>query len=196
MRTTLLALIFFSACKPAIPQALRWADSETRGLCVSVISGRSIESVLTALDIPFGAGTQRTFAEALELETDALQPVQVFTMGAQVVVLEPNGFWASDAEHLLTLAGRAQAVSAYWNTSASMAFNVARGGVAVRSFDPLFMPEDKGEGTPLPEEARLPFGEKHAHASSLALIDRLTDVRLTRAVVVEQQHATWLREAN
>jgi Family of unknown function (DUF6461) len=137
-----------------------------------------------------------TVAEAL----DAIQRLddyawgsvlaQTDTLGDWSVLLEPMGWVASDPGVLARLSEGGSAVNVYWNVNGVMSFGLARDGVLVRQFDPLLY-DDAADA--LPEERDLPFGEPgRVVAASLALLTRMTGVRIDRTWLLERPRPTFV----
>ena len=85
----------------------------------------------------------------------------------------------------------------FWNVNSVMRFVFAEGGVIRRDFNPLLYDPN---GSPS-EESGLPFpsgddGTLVPGRASLALIERLTGVEITRAWLLEPRHATYLVDPN
>ena len=85
----------------------------------------------------------------------------------------------------------------FWNVNSVMRFVFAEGGVIRRDFNPLLYDPN---GSPS-EESGLPFpsgddGPLVPGRASLALIERLTGVEITRAWLLETRHATYLVDPN
>ena len=137
-----------------------------------------------------------TIAEALDASLDVDDfawgsvVVQTDVLGGWSVLLEPNGWATSMSEMLARLSERGQAVNVFWNVNAVMSFGLARAGAIVRQFDPLLYDTDI---EPLPEELDLPFGEPgRVRAASLALLTRLTGVRIDPAWLLEPRRPTFV----
>jgi hypothetical protein len=81
---------------------------------------------------------------------------------------------------LSSLSAGGIAVNAFWNVEGVATFGLARDGSPIRSFDALLY--DRAAAA-LPEEVGLPWGVTAPRASLLALLERLTGVRIQR---------TWL----
>ena len=120
------------------------------------------------------------------------EPLLVDRLGAWLVFLAANGFEFSYPGVAAGASRLGRVVSVFWNVNAVMRILVADGGQVTRSFDPLIV--DDAEGSPLPEEAGLPFGEPgKPRAASLVLAARLTGERLTRTWVFAEHDAVILR---
>jgi hypothetical protein len=90
---------------------------------------------------------------------------------------------------VMRIAGRGEAVNVFWNVNAVMSFALACNGVLVRTFDPLL--DDDADG-PLPDETELQWGVDRPRASALALMERLTQVRIDRAWLRERRRETFV----
>ena len=78
-----------------------------------------------------------------------------------------------------------------------MQFVFAERGIIRRDFDPLLYDHDEQRDRSLPDESDLPFPSGDAGPivpgrASLALIERLTGVEITRAWLLDTRHATYL----
>ena len=122
--------------------------------------------------------------------------IQISSVGDAVVSFEPNG-WHGVEEEIATALSRGGRYAAYfWNVNAVMQFVFAEGGVVRRDFDPLMYGIDGERNRTLPEEIGLPFpiegdDPPTPGQASLALIERLTGVEITRAWLVDEPHPTY-----
>ena len=117
--------------------------------------------------------------------------VQVDEIDGVTVIIEPNGWLLTTAQHAEAVSRGAEAVSVFWNINAVMQFLLARDGRIVRRFDPLLY-DQPGEGRPLPEESQLPFGDpEHCRDAAIELAERLAGVHLTRDWLLNHRHPTW-----
>ncbi|MEA2631369.1 MAG: hypothetical protein QOE66_1588 [Chloroflexota bacterium] len=136
-----------------------------------------------------------TVAEALEAEGDLVDfawgsvLVQTDSIDGWAALIEPNGWAASMPEALVRLAAFGEAVNVFWNVNAVMSFSLARDGALVRTFDPLLYDDTDG---PLPDETELPWGVDLPRASALALVERLTHVRIDAAWLLERPRETFV----
>jgi Family of unknown function (DUF6461) len=103
------------------------------------------------------------------------EPVLLGRLGDWHVLLAPNGFAFSYPGVAAGASRLGRVVSVFWNVNAVMRVLVADGGQITRRFDPLIV----DDGTPLPEESGLPFGEpckprgaRCCHPSSAAMGSR------------------------
>jgi hypothetical protein len=115
--------------------------------------------------------------------------VQTDSIDHWAALVEPNGWAASMPEVVARLSEQGEAVNAFWNVNAVMSFTLARDGGVVRTFDPLLY--DALDG-PLPEETDLPWGVGRPRASALALMERLTGVRIGRDWLLERPRETFV----
>lgn len=115
--------------------------------------------------------------------------VQTDSIDDWTALIEPNGWAASMPEVVARLSERGEAVNVFWNLNAVMSFTLARNGNVVRTFDPLLY--DTIDGA-LPEETDLPWGIGHPRAGALALMERLTLVRIDRAWLLERPRETFV----
>jgi hypothetical protein len=105
------------------------------------------------------------------------------------LVIEPNGYLASNEKVLLAIARGGDAVSVFWNVNAVMQVMVVKAGKVVRTFDPLL---GDGEGSPLPEEDGLPFGtDDESQPASLEFLRRMTGVVANEELVLKSSRPTY-----
>jgi hypothetical protein len=120
--------------------------------------------------------------------------VQISSIGIAVVTYEPNGWHGVQEDIAIALSQRGRYAAYFWNVNAVMRFIFADAGFVRRDFDPLLYDGDRERA--LPEELDLPFPSGDAVAltpgqASLALIERLTDVEITREWLLETPHPTY-----
>jgi Family of unknown function (DUF6461) len=136
-----------------------------------------------------------TVEEALRAELDVEDYawgsvlVQVDALDDWTMLVEPNGWVASTPETLADLSLGGTAINVFWNVNAAMQFGLARDGALVRLFDPLLY-EDSREA--LPEERELEWGVGHPRASALALVERLTGIRIDRDWLLGRGRLSYL----
>ena len=171
-------------------------DDDLEAVTVTIVRGLSLREVADELALEEGTRRRLTFADAERLQDPRVDahPVQLAELGEAVVVVEPNGYLSVEHDVLAALSRNGDAVSVFRNVNAHMEFAAARSGAVVRSFDPLFGPDDGAEGERLPEEEGLPFGDEAAdpHALALELAERLTGVRIERDWLLRTPRDTWL----
>ena len=173
-------------------QRYKWADRGRDGgaeaLCLTVLAGRSEAEVLTALNVDPTSRRDATFAEGEDAWTDDVQPVQIWTDAAHVVLVEPNGYQAWLPEVLLRLVGPGDAVVIYWNVNANARVLVVRGGTIVRELDPV---TGDAEHEPLPEEHGLDFDGDEWRSAMCVLLERLTGFVASREAILEPRRPTY-----
>jgi hypothetical protein len=178
-------------------EAFTWAESADRRLeAISIALVRpGDESTLQVLAPREQLPGPLTVADALRAQ-DALPDfawgsvlVQTDLIDDWTALIEPNGWAGSMPEVVARLSERGEAVNVFWNVNAVMSFTLARNGSVVRTFDPLLY--DALDG-PLPEEADLPWGVGHPRASALALLERLTHVRIDRDWLLDRPRETFV----
>jgi hypothetical protein len=160
-----------------------WAESDDPRLeALSITLAQPADgSALAALhprrELPFPLTVARALAETLNLDDFAWGSVlaQSDRLGEWDVIIEPNGWAASDPETVAALSTNGVAVNAFWNVNAVVTFSLARMGALIRSFDALLYNDD---GQPLPEERDLDWGVGAPRASALALMERITGMPL------------------
>jgi hypothetical protein len=104
--------------------------------------------------------------------------------GGWTIVIEYNGFNATDDALAARLSVRGPAVVIYENVDADSSFQYAVGGRLIRAFDPLIY--DAGTGKRLAEERGIHFGDeqdRNPMAQSFLLAFRLTGVAVRAADV-------------
>lgn len=172
-----------------------WGD-EIQAVTIALLEGDRLALALDVLRADPASERVVTFRQAeAQHEYDAARmPVQAEVLDGWTLLLEPTGFWASLPENARRLSGAAKGrfVSLYWNVNAVMRFLYAVNGTVERDFDPL-VPDFGPHGDPLPEETGLPFGlqDEDPQAAGIALIGRLTGVRLDLAIILETPRPTW-----
>jgi hypothetical protein len=114
--------------------------------------------------------------------------VEAGEIGGWTVVVEFNGYQATDRTLLEELSQDGEAVVIFRNVNAVSSFQYAKNGIIVREFDPL-LPHMDQAGEPLPEEQGIAFpgkdGELHPMLGAFLLAERLTGIRLTESDVCE-----------
>ena len=168
-----------------------WAEEwQGLGYCLLVVDrpdeadvlGRLIRRPATAAMTPSEAAAWIEH-ESLDASAPYVTVAAAARVGSWTVVVEGNGFEATTpgTPERLTDAGHRAGVI-YRSVNADMQFIWARDGRIVRSFDPLLY-DLPGLGDVLPEEDGLPFGPGSPTASSFALLERLTALRLTQELL-------------
>ncbi len=165
--------------------------------CVGVVPGGDPASVRRCLGVETRPSRQATVHEAWELsESDfGNDLIQVSSIGDAVVIYEPNGWHGVDDELAVALSQEGRYAAYCWNVNAVMRFVFAVDGQIKRDFDPLLYDADRERA--LPEELDLPFPSGGTDSSipgqaSLALIERLTGVEITRKWLLATPHPTYL----
>jgi uncharacterized protein DUF6461 len=154
----------------------RWAQWNPRldAYCVTAVAGGSRQDVLSAFEAERGSETLATFEEAFN-DFPETSYVLVDEVPGGALAVENNG-WQGVQEEVVTALSRGATVAAFYrNVNAVMTFVHAMGGRVLTSFDPLLdeVPSELAHDTD-----GLPFGAEHAEPSSLALLERLTGIRL------------------
>jgi len=161
----------------------RFAWAERQGFpedaaTVTLVRGRSPREALRMIS------TQRitpieSADRAVRAAADAgAEPVVAGRLGpGWTIVIEYNGFNATDPAVAARLSARGEAVIVYQNVDALSSFLYAVGGRVVREFDPLIY--DAGTGRRLAQERGIHFGDDrdlNPMAQSFLLAYRLTGV--------------------
>ncbi|RYE86966.1 MAG: hypothetical protein EOO75_15075 [Myxococcales bacterium] len=165
-----------------------WGETAGPRPCLTVLARRREAEVRAALAVDPASRRDATFAEGEEAWTDDHTPVQIWTDGDRVIVVEPNGYLGSLPDVLRRMTGPGDGVAVFWNVNAEMKVVVVRAGAVVRELDPLL---GDGEHDPLPEEAGLPFGDEQPGAASLALLERLTGFAATHEAILGPRRPTY-----
>ncbi len=172
------------------------------GAAVALVKGRTPTEALEIL----GADCEVGIAAAVEVREWANQQdywnygtaLEAGTLGDWTIVVELNGFRATNRELLSLLSEGGEAVVIYRNVNALSSFQYARGGQIVREFDPLG-DASHDAAFRLPEEEGISFpgdnGELHPMKGAFSLAERLTGIRLSAADLenADQRIAVGLR---
>jgi hypothetical protein len=163
--------------------------------CVGVALGVNEATVRHELGVDEASRRDATVSEAWRISESEFgnDVIQVASIGAAVITFEPNGWHGIDSQVVIELSRSGRYAAYFWNVNSDMQFVFAEGGVIRRDFDPLLYDSDRS----LPEESDLPFpsgagGSVVPGRASLALIERLTGVEITRAWLLDTRHATYL----
>ena len=164
--------------------------------CVGVIPGGDAPYVRRCLGVEKRPSRQATVHEAWTLsESDfGNDLIQVSSIGDAVVIYEPNGWHGVDEELAVVLSKGGRYAAYYWNVNAVMRFVFAVDGHIERGFDPLLYEADRERA--LAEELDLPFAAGDTESlipgqASLALIERLTGLEITREWLLATPHPTY-----
>lgn len=168
-----------------------WTEDDgplSLGAAVALIRGKSPLETLSIL----GADSEVGPASADDVrEWAAAQPYQEYRTaleaeqrGEWTLVVELNGYRATDSDLLRRLSTGGEAVVIFRNVNALMKFMFARGRRIVRDFDPLLDNSDEAIYR-LPEEEGITFpgenGELHPMPGAFLLAERITGIRLCAA---------------
>ena len=172
-------------------------DDDLMAGCVGVVMGLDEVEVKGCFAIDQGSRRQATVHEAWQLSESAFgnDLVQISSIGNAVITFEPNGWHGVEGEIASSLSQRGRYVAYFWNVNAVMRFVFAESGLILRDFDPLLYEADRDRA--LPEELDLPFPSGSTDSltpgqASLALIERLTGVEITREWLLAEPHPTYL----
>ena len=170
--------------------------------CVGVAIGPNEVMVRQLLAIDEGSRRDATVHEAWQMsESDSGNDVvQVAAIGKAVVTFEPNGWHGVEPKRAVALSRSGRYVAYFWNVNAVTRLVFALAGVIQRDFDPLLYDSNGERERALPEEVDLPFpagdeGPLTPGRASLALIERLTGVEITRAWLLDEPHPTYRVDA-
>jgi hypothetical protein len=152
--------------------------------CFTAVNGLDADEVISRLGADPHECRRLTFEECF-WTVDAPQWAQVGVLDGGVLVAEHNG-WRGE-EEAAALSTHARTTSFCRDVSAAMRFSHAVDGVVLAAFDPLLEPApvlgaDPGCLDDLLTD--LPFGLHAAEVSAMALLERVTGVRVS---------ADWLR---
>jgi hypothetical protein len=169
-----------------------WID-EVMAATITFVQGPGLREVGNVLGFRWETQREETFYDAQWANAETMAPVvQAAELHGRLVLVEPNGFLTTRPETAATLSRAGSLISVYWNVNRLMSFVAARDGVVVRRFDPLLF-TSTAEGTPLPEEEGLVFGqvEPSPLGAAMQLTERLTGVAIGRAWFLEEPRKTW-----
>ncbi|MGE5830467.1 MAG: DUF6461 domain-containing protein [Micromonosporaceae bacterium] len=152
--------------------------------CFTAVIGLDADEVIARLGADPGGCRRLTFDECF-WTVDAPQWAQVGVLDGGVLVAEHNGWRGEEAAGALSTGARAACFCR--DVSAAMQFSHAVDGVLLATFDPLLEPAPVHGADPGCLDrllADLPFGLDAAEISAMALLERVTGVRIS---------AEWLR---
>lgn len=166
------------------------------GATVALVRGRTPTEALDILGPdrevgPAPAGLVREWAADQQFQRVIVTALEAGELGLWTLVVELNGFRATDKELLRHLSAQGEAVVIYENVNALSRFLYARSGEIVRDFDPLL--DDSEHATfRLPEEEGINFPGDHGQLRPMQgafhLTERLTGVRLTLSDLKDPAH--------
>ena len=160
--------------------------------CFTAVIGLGSDEVIRRLGGDPGASASLTFEECF-WTVDAPQWAQVGEVGRGVLIAEHNGWRGEEAAGNLSARGRTACFCR--DVSAAMRFSHAVDGVVLAAFDPLLDPAPAEGADPACLDgllAGLPFGLDAAEASAMALLERVTGVRVTAEWLNRPQRAVQL----
>ncbi|HET7170332.1 MAG TPA: DUF6461 domain-containing protein [Gaiellales bacterium] len=178
------------------PQAAyEWADGcvELDAFCVSVAVGSDPAEAAAGFAADLSTQRRARFGDGWGISQSSFgnDVVQIDVLGDAVVCVEPNGWAGIDEDRAARLSRAGPYAALYRSVNADMELVLARAGRLVRRFDPLLYDSDGA----IPEEEGLAFGIAGKPVSaSLALIERLTGVRLSRDWLLDLERSTFLRD--
>lgn len=165
-----------------------WVE-DLEAYCFTAIHGlRRLEVVRRLGGDP--RGEDRLTFEQCFWTLDEPQWVQIGEVGAAVLVAEHNGWRADEAVEVLSAGARL--VCFYRNVNAVMRFVYAVDGAVLADFDPLLDARPAAGGSPRALDrflTGLPFGLHAAEPSAMALLERVTGVKVTPAWLDQPQPA-------
>lgn len=168
-----------------------WVE-ELEAYCFTAVVGLDTDEAIRRLGGDPAFEALRTFSECF-WPADGPQWAQVGAVDGGVVVAEHNG-WRAE-ENVERLSQGARLACFFRNVQAVMHFVYAVDGAVLAEFDPLLDRRPASGADPLaiaPALEGLPFGLFAAEPSSLALVERLTGVRIERAWLDAPQRAIVL----
>jgi hypothetical protein len=168
-----------------------WAES-LEAFCFTAVVGLDPGETARRLDGDLAAGQPRTFDECF-WAADGPQWAQIGTVEGGVLVAENNGWRAEECIERLSKDVRVACF--FRNVQAVMHFVYAVDGTVVAEFDPLVEKWPSGGADPsaiAPVMDGLAFGLFAAEASALALLERLTGVRVQESWLNAPQLAVAL----
>jgi Family of unknown function (DUF6461) len=151
--------------------------------CVAAVVGAGVDEVVRSYGGDLPSTAHATFAEAFSAYPGPTY-LLVDDVDRGVLAAENNGWQGVDDGVASRLSEGGRVTSLYSSVNADMRFVYAEDGVVTTAFDPL-MPEVEWEGSdPRALDSSvgdLPFGEEAPGAASLALVERLTGIRVERS---------------
>lgn len=168
-----------------------WVDA-LEAYCFAAVVGLDAHEVARRLGGDPASAEPRTFDECF-WPAFGPQWIQVGAVDGGVLVAEHNGWRAEECVELLSK-GAALACF-YRNVHAIMHFIYAVDGTVLTEFDPLLDARPTGGADPAALDSALGglgFGLFGAEASSLALVERVTGIRVSRAWLDARQPAVLL----
>jgi hypothetical protein len=168
-----------------------WVET-LEAYCFTAVVGPGPDEVIRRLGGDPDEAQPRTFEECF-WAADGPQWAQVGLVGGAVLVAEHNG-WRAE-ESVEALSRRARVACFFRNVHAVTHFVYAVDGAVLAEFDPLVDGRHASGTDPhaiADAVADLPFGLFSAEASSLALVERLTGVRVDRDWLDTPQRAVRL----
>jgi hypothetical protein len=168
-----------------------WAES-LEAFCFTAVVGLDPGETARRLDGDLAAGQPRTFDECF-WAADGPQWAQIGAVEGGVLVAENNGWRAEEC--IERLSKNVRVACFFRNVQAVMHFVYAIDGTVVAEFDPLVEKWPSGGADPsaiAPVMDGLAFGLFAAEASALALLERLTGVRVQESWLNAPQLAVAL----
>ena len=180
-----------------------WLDEDDSDVvmaaCLGVAIGATRDVVLRAFAVEHELGVMSLAHAWAKSESDfGCDVVQVARVDSAIVTVEPNGWHGVDGRVAMEISQLGSYAAFFWNVNAQMTFLYARDGSVVRQFDPLLYDEGNDVSPALPEERDLPFPRDEAASltprrAALALLERLTGVRVTRSWLLDEPRPTFRR---
>ena len=166
---------------------------DLEAFCFTAVVGIDLDEAVRRLGgNPTGADNRRTFEECF-WPADGPQWAQVGVVGGGLLVAEHNGWRAEESAERLSQGARLACF--FRNVQAVMHFVYAVDGSVLAEFDPLLDRRPQQGTDPLaiePALRGLPFGLFAAEPSSMALLERLTGVRVEQSWLEAPQRAVAL----
>jgi hypothetical protein len=184
-------------------QRYAWLDEASEDIlmagCLAVATATTEAAVRRRFAVDESSRRVASFEDAWGMSESGFgnDVVQVGVVGVAVVAVEPNGWHGVDEGVAAELSRAGRYAALFWNVNSVMRFVYAEDGVVRRSFDPLLY----DGGNALEEERDLPFpsdSQKEGftpHRASLALLERLTGVAITRSWLLDELRPTFRRVA-
>lgn len=168
-----------------------WVES-LEAYCFTAVVGLDVEEVVRRLIGDRPATDRRTFDQCF-WPANGVQWAQIGTVNGGVLIAEHNGWRCEEA--LTELSVGARTACFFRNVEAIMHFVYAVDGEVLAEFDPLL--DRRATAGARPEILHgvvddLPFGLFGAEASAMALLERLTGVRVEREWLEAPQRAVAL----
>jgi hypothetical protein len=173
------------------------ADDTLNAFCLSVMVPGDIDRVARGFNIDPNTALEANLREAWALV--AADPaatgnnvVQIGSIGAAIVIVEPNGWTGVDASVAQRLSDGGAYAAVYDNGNGAVWFVYAKDGVMRRTFDAVLYDDvDAADGPS--EEHGLPLGTERCRAGVFMLIERLMSIGIEEEWLLRSRRRTFRR---